>query len=93
MELALHGIPGAADGSMSVRDFGLWQLYAAKNALPFRRLQLQLALVAMMIVKSVGGGEGMSIEDFLFDPPEEQVEPTEDDIDAIREAFGFNPRK
>lgn len=62
--------------------------YAARKLLPARRMQLQLAQIAMMVVQAAGAKGQLSLRDFLFDPTDE---PDEDDEDAAREFFGFQP--
>lgn len=83
MELALAGIPGAADGSMPVSEFSRWNLYAQRNLLPWRRIQLQLALIAMIIAQSMGGATDAKIEDYLFDPSDDDSSMTEEEEAAV----------
>ncbi len=83
MELALLGIPGAADGSMTARDFNRWAFYLSKHRSPMRRLQLQLALIAFRMalferrIVSIYTGNvdsnPIELKDFLFDPPDENA--------------------
>lgn len=82
MDLALEGIPGAADGSMTEAVFRQWQRYAARYGLPTRRLQLQLALIALVVAQSMGGSADAKLSDYLFDPRDES-----DDGDALAAAL------
>jgi hypothetical protein len=79
---------------MTNRSFVRYQAYAERHMLPFRRLELYLAQVAMMVV-SAAGAQNITLSDFVFDPdedeqvdgPSEAVEPEE--AEAF---FNFNPR-
>lgn len=96
MDLALSlGMPVAALSRMSERELRQWSGYASKRMLPQRRLEVQLAQIALLIAQTMGGAEGVTIKDFLFDPPptedEQDAEVTDEDVDALKEAIGFNP--
>lgn len=54
--------------------------------LPQRRLELYLAQIAFVIVKTAGNKD-VTFKDFMFDHEEE---PSEEDV---REFFGFKPRE
>lgn len=62
--------------------------YAARKLLPTRRVQLQLAQIALMVVRTAGAKEQLSLQDFLFDPVEEG---DADDEAAARDFFDFQP--
>ena len=95
MELALAGIPGAADGSMTAREFNRWQYYFAKHRSPMRRLQLQLALIAFRLAvferravsmfTGEASGETITLQDFLFDPADENEPDDDEDYDDDEE--------
>lgn len=76
------------DTNLTVVEFNLWQRYAAARMLPWRRMELYLAQIALKIVQVMGGGSDVSLSDYLFDL-EEEGEPVED----AAAAFGFAPRK
>jgi hypothetical protein len=85
---------------MSENDIRLYQAYAARNYLPHRRVDLQLAQIAQALAVFVGKDQNARLADFLIRPQEdESLEPDSDgpiDEDAAAkeaaEAFGFNPR-
>lgn len=75
------------------REFVLYQHYAAKRMLPWRRIQLQLARLSM-IVAAANGAKNIELSDFLFDPLEDAPQLTaEEQAESAREFFGFAPRK
>lgn len=93
MDLALEmGQPATLLArTMPEREFRRWIKYANHKALPMRRLQLQLAQIAYLMVRMVGSGaDNLVLEDFLFDPP--PPKPKDELAEAIK-AFGFSPRK
>ena len=52
--------------SMSEREFGQWQAYAAQKALPARRLEVAMANLAYVAVQLVAGkGANAKLSDFL----------------------------
>jgi DNA polymerase IIIc chi subunit len=84
---------------MPENDIRLYQVYAARNFLPHRRVDLHLAQIAQALAVYVGKSENASLADFLIKPQESEDEENEasvEDIDAAEksaaEAFGFNPR-
>lgn len=56
---------------MTEQEFGIWTAYWRKHSLPFRRQELYLAQVAMLVAQSAGC-ENVTLQDFLFDPRQEQ---------------------
>lgn len=88
MELTLA--LGRPVGSMPEREFARWAKYTATRQLPFRRLELGLAMLSWQIARYMGGVEGCTISDFLFDP---KPDDEEIDIEAVKQAFAFQPRK
>lgn len=98
MDLALEMGMTAAGLSrvMTERELADWTAYRAQWMLPTRRLQMQLAQVALMVAAS-GGAKNAKLQDFLFDPPnEDEPDDDDDDIEAAdqraRVMLGFNPR-
>jgi hypothetical protein len=93
MELALHfGMPAdELSRRMTEAEFRKWQRYASRKALPFPRLEVLLAQVAMMVAR-MGGAKNVTVKDFMLQEPEELPDNVTH-IDVARRAFGFNPRK
>jgi hypothetical protein len=95
MELALNlGMTSETmQRAMSEREFVSWQRYAAAHMLPLRRIEVYLAQIAMMIVKTMSSSAGsLTLGDFLLKPQEEVSDENKDRIQVAREAFGFKPR-
>lgn len=96
MDLALNlSWPSVAVGArgMSEREFVRWQHYASKRMLPWRRMECYLAQIAQKIAQTMGGATQATIDDYLFQTPEEP--PNDDDDDTLQaaiEAFDFKPR-
>jgi len=69
-------------------EFYLWQRYASRRMLPWRRMELLLAQVSLIVSRVMGGNTDARLSDYLFDPPDE------DDGDAgdAAEFFAFAPR-
>lgn len=90
MDLALHlGCDLASLDEMTGVEFLLWQRYAAKKMLPWRRMELYLAQIAHAIAVTMGGAKESTLADFMFDPDEEPTPGEEFDAEAV---FGFAPR-
>jgi hypothetical protein len=87
MDLALHlgKTVGQVEREMSGVELGLWYLYANDRMLPWRRMEMHLAQIAMH-VSGLAGAADKTLSDFLFDPPERGIE---EDAKAF---FGFSPR-
>lgn len=89
MELALNlGITLADVKRLSEKELSKWALYSRKYRLPLRRRDLYLAQLALCTSRGPVEGE-LSLDDFLFDPPEESS--SEDAFESDAEALGFNP--
>lgn len=71
-------------------EFRDWQRYAARRMLPTRRLEMQLAQIALQVAR-LAGVPNVSLEDFLFDPDDAagQDDPTAEEAPA---SWGFQPR-
>lgn len=96
MDLALEiGIPAESLArTMTEHELRLWRRYAKKKLLPTQRLELYLAQVAQLIAATMGGAKNTKISDFMIRLHyEEQEIPTEIDIEEMRKAFGYSPRK
>lgn len=93
MDLALHlGSPaGVLARTMTEAEFGDWQSYASTRMLPWRRVEMYLAQIALLIARTMGGHEGNDIRAFMFDAADEPQESAEDQAAAAREFFGFSP--
>mgnify|MGYP000272899799 CR=1 FL=1 len=90
MDLALHlGMTvGEIERDMSGVELGLWVRRAERRALPWRRVELHLAQIAMQVARL--SGSGASLSDFLLDPPDDPS--TTDGSEDAAEYFGFSPR-
>jgi len=75
---------------MPVSEFTLWQRYAARRMLPWRRMELYLAQVSLTAAKAMGGAKEATLADFLLDPPEDEEE--QGDADDAQAFFAFAPR-
>jgi hypothetical protein len=75
---------------MTEGEFADWQTYAAHRMLPFRRLQMQLAQVALVIAQ-VNGAKDLRLKDFLFDPEPELGAAEEMTADEEADFFDFRP--
>jgi len=91
MDLALHlgKTVDELEREMTGVEFSLWQRYASRRMLPWRRMELYLAQVAHVVSRVMGGNDQSKLSDFLFDPPD-TADGEEDDPVAF---FGFAPRK
>lgn len=78
--------------SMTEEELRDWRTYDNRFILPSRRLQLQLAQIAMLIAVCMGGAKDAKLEDYLFDPPPTPKE-TKRMLDDAKQFFGFAPRK
>jgi hypothetical protein len=92
-DLALHlgGTVKSLSQIMTEGEFHDWQRYAGKRMLPWRRMELYMAQLALLIATALGGAQGKSLSDFLFDLDDvsDAAEPTAEDEAAF---FDFKPR-
>jgi hypothetical protein len=79
--------------SMSEREFRAWARHGARWGLPARRIELQLAQIAWLIAKTMGGATDVDLRDFLFDPDDTRELSPEEKAAVAKQAFAFNPRK
>ena len=68
------------------RELVLYQAYAAQRLLPARRIELQLAQLALILARG-NGSRHVELSDFLFGEPEQVI-----DEPNAAEFFGFNPQ-
>ena len=91
MDLALHlgRTVDELEREMTGVEFVLWQRYASRRMLPWRRMELYLAQVAHTISVVMGGNAQSKLSDFLFDSLDAEDGADEDPV----EFFAFAPRK
>lgn len=51
---------------MTVREFGSWRKYSRQRGLPTERLQLQLALLAMIVVNALSDKNDSDLSSFMI---------------------------
>lgn len=94
MELALH-LGGSVDSltrSMPEAELQRWAIFARRNALPFRRLELMLAQLTTIVAKTAGA-KNVKVSDFMLKEPEDDELPANvTRLEVARKAFGFAPR-
>ena len=88
MALALGQPVATLARVMGEAEFQEWQLYAATRMLPWRRMEMHLAQIAMWVATSTGSVTNVAIKDFLFDR-DDAAATAEDEI----EFFDFKPYK
>jgi hypothetical protein len=90
--LALGRTVGELEREMTEVEFGLWQKYAQRRTLPWRRMEMYLARLTQTVEASgMAGGSGAPLRDFLFlDPPDDSAE--DGDARDAAEFFAFSPR-
>lgn len=92
MDLSLQtGWPLSFIQGLSERELGEWDKYRLQRGFPLRRIELGLALITKWIAGTMGGVQHADLRDFLFDPPEEEREPTPEEIEALKAEIGFRP--
>lgn len=89
--------------TLSERELWQWARYRARYQFPSRRMELYLAQLTAWVVRLGSNNKTASIQDFLIemeDPIEKQRQQRERernaeviDLDELRSAFGFSPRK
>ena len=96
MDLAAH-LGGSVESlarSMTEDELQRWAVYSTRHALPFRRLELLLAQLCMIVARTMGGVKDAKVADFMLKEPEDEELPTNvTRLEAARKAFGFAPRK
>lgn len=90
LALALGMTVADVESRMTAREFDLWQRYAIRRMLPWRRMELLLAQIARMVGITMGGVSNETpLTEFLF----EGVDDEDDEDMTAEEFFGFAPRK
>lgn len=95
MDLALH-LGGTADAlarSMTEGELRHWDAYTARRPLPFRRLELYLAQIALVVARSMGGSHDYKLADFLLFEEADKPDDTPASAEDARAFFGFSPRR
>lgn len=94
MELALHlgGSVESMTQSMTEDELQRWTLYARRHSFPFRRIELLLAQLTLVVARSMGGAKNAKVQDFMLQEPEDELPSNVTRIEAARKAFGFAPR-
>lgn len=99
MDLALaFGVPvSVLRRTLTESELGQWVRYARMPGMPWRRIELYLAQLALMVARGpLENAQTMTLKDFMFETeaerPDEELDG-EDLVDAAREAFGYAPRK
>ena len=67
---------------MTVAEFNLWLRYSAYKGLPWRRVELQLAQISLMVGRGLGALPAeTALGDLLIDPPPpgDATEPEDED--------------
>lgn len=97
MDLALHlgGSVESLTRSMTEAELQRWGLYARRHAFPFRRLELMLAQLSMIVARTMGGAKNAKVDDFMLRAPDypDDLPDNVTRIELARKAFGFAPRK
>ncbi len=94
MELALH-LGMTAEGltqSMTAAELDQWAKYALQKPLPYKRMELMLAQVCLIIARRMGGAKEVKLMDFMLSVPEDRPNNVTN-LEAVRAAVGFKPRK
>lgn len=80
--------------SMNEAELQGWLRYERVYKFPQRRIELMLAQLANLIARTMGGVKDSKVADFMLKEPEDEEMPANvTRLDAVRAAFGFNPRK
>ena len=95
MDLALaFGMPVAEiRKTMTEPELHLWAKYAVNPGMPFKRLEIYFAQLALMIARGpIEGASDMTVSDFMLTTQEDNQD-TGDIVADAREAFGYAPQK
>jgi len=97
MELALHlGMP--ADlmlKSMTESELAQWSRHVSRHAFPFKRIEILLAQLALVVAKTMGGAKNLGLNDFMLKThsSEEELPANVTRMELARRAVGFHPHK
>jgi len=95
MDLALH-LGGSSESlarSMTEAELQRWSVYVRRHALPFKRIELLLAQVSMLIAATMGGAKNVKLKDYMLKELEDELPANVTRIEDKRKAFGWNPHK
>ncbi len=56
-----------------------WAVYRSQNMLPQRRLEYGLAMISLLIARTMGGSKDAGLDDFLFDAGRKKKTQTAED--------------
>ena len=74
---------------MTEREFARWSKYAAQKGMPWQRIEVQLARIAMLIDVGLVGAKNARLRDYMGGSLEELVIGKADTLaDDIEDAFG-----
>ncbi len=93
MDLALH-MGGSAEvlaRSMTEAELQRWTVYVHRHSLPYRRIEMLLAQVSMLIARTMGGAKDVSLKDFMLKEPDDALPANVTRIEDKRKAFGWDP--
>jgi hypothetical protein len=93
MDLAMH-LGMTTDHmtqSMTEAELNRWARYASSHGLPYKRIEVLLAQVSLLIAKTMGGAKNVKVEDFMLRARKEELPANVTRIEVKRAAFGWNP--
>jgi hypothetical protein len=95
MDLAMHlGMTtDYMSQSMTEAELNRWARYASSRGLPYKRIEVLLAQVSMLIARTMGGVKDAKVQDFMLKEAPEKLPANVTRIEDKRKAFGWNPRK
>ena len=74
---------------MSEREFGAWSKYASQKGMPWKRIEIQLARIAMLLDLGLGGAQRARLADYMGESLQELIVGKADTLaDDIEDAFG-----
>ena len=81
---------------MSTRELSRWEKYQRTVGFPTHRLQLQLALVALVVARTMGGASEASLDEFvvkLTPDPEPKQDAVQNESVAAEAFAGIGGRR
>lgn len=74
---------------MSEREFGKWSQYAAQKGMPWQRIEVQLARIAMLLEAGLLGEKRVRLVDYMGATLDELLQGKADTLaDDVEDAFG-----
>ena len=74
---------------MSEREFGAWSKYAAQKGMPWQRIEVQLARIAMLLDLGLGSAQRARLADYMGATLDELLQGKADTLaDDVEDAFG-----